>query len=164
MAIGVALVGIGASGTFGALFPVWDLEAAERRLRAAAVATALALVASPWLAHQLKVEPTPLPFERGQWLRLAVLLAVLAVPFVAARLARLTCFLRRPARPGRLYGASFGGGALGVALALVILFLLPPARSLVLPPLLAALATLVLGRSWVALAAGAAAAALFLGP
>jgi hypothetical protein len=164
MAIGVALLGIGASGTFGALFPVRDLEAAERRLRAAAVVTALALVASPWLAHQLKLEPTQLPFERGQWLRLAALVAVLAVPFLAGGLATLTAFLLAPERTGRLYGASFGGGALGVALALVILFVLPPARSLVLPPLLAVLAALVLGRSWVALGAGAAAAALFLGP
>jgi len=163
MAIGVALLGVGASGSFGALFPVRDVEGAERRLRAAAAVTALALVASPWVAHQLKVEPTQLPFDRGQWLRLGVLVAVLAVPFLAGGVATLTAFLLAPERTGRLYGASFGGGALGVALALLMLFVLTPARSLVLPPLLAALAALVLGRSWVAVGAGVAAAVLFLG-
>ena len=117
MAIGVALLGVGASGTFGALFPVRDVEGAERRLRAAAAVTALALVASPWVAHQLKVEPTQLPFDRGQWLRLGVLVAVLAVPFLAGGVATLTAFLLAPERTGRHYGASFGGGALGVALA-----------------------------------------------
>ena len=44
MAIGVALLGLGASGTLGALLPLADVEAAERRLRTAAAATALALV------------------------------------------------------------------------------------------------------------------------
>ncbi len=168
MAIGVALLGLGASGTLGALLPPADAGAAGRRLRVAAIATALALVASPWLSHRVNVEPTQLPFERGQWLRLAVLVAGLALPFLAGGLATLTGFVLAPGRTGRLYGASFAGGALGVALALVVLFVLPPARSLVLPPVLAALGAMALGWRSVAgsLAAvgGLVGAWLFLGP
>ena len=134
----------------------------------AATATALALVASPWFSHRVNVEPTQLPFEGGQWLRLAVLVAVLALPFLAGGLATLTGLLLAPGRTGRLYGASFAGGALGVALALLVLFVLPPAKSLVLPPLLAALGALALGwrsRSGSgAAAAGLLGAGLFLGP
>ncbi|MGZ3445917.1 MAG: hypothetical protein ACXWLG_10680, partial [Myxococcaceae bacterium] len=90
MAIGVALLGLGASGTLGALWPPADAEAAGRRLRAAATVAPLALVAAPWLSHRLNVEPTQLPFESGQWLRLALLVAVLALPFFAGGLATLT--------------------------------------------------------------------------
>ncbi len=168
MAIGVALLGLGASGTLGALRPPADPTAAARRLRVAATATALALVASPWFSHRVNVEPTQLPFERGQWLRLAVLVAVLALPFLAGGLATLTGFVLAPGRTGRLYGASFAGGALGVALALVVLFVLPPARALVLPPLLAAMGALALGwrsaAGGVAALGGVAGAVLFLGP
>ena len=168
MAIGVALLGLGASGTLGALLPPADAGSAGRRLRVAAIATVLALVASPWFSHRVNVEPTQLPFERGQWLRLAVLVAVLALPFLAGGLATLNGFVLAPGRTGRLYGASFAGGALGVALALVVLFVLPPARSLVLPPVLAALGAMALGWRSVAgsLAAvgGLVGAWLFLGP
>lgn len=168
MAIGVALLGLGASGTLGALLPPADGEVAARRLRAAGCATALLLVAAPWGSHRVNVDPTQLPFERGQWLRLAVLVALLSLPFLAGGLATLSGFVLAPERTGRLYGASFGGGALGVALALVVLFVLPPARSLVLPPVLAGLGTLALG--WwslagpIAAAAGIGGAVLFLGP
>ncbi len=168
MAIGVALLGLGASGTLGALRPPADAASAGRRLRTTATATALALVASPWLSHRVNVEPTQLPFERGQWLRLAVLVAVLALPFLAGGLATLTGFVLAPGRTGRLYGASFAGGALGVALALLVLFVLPPARALVLPPVLAAIGALALGwrsrAGWVATAGGFLGAGLFLGP
>jgi hypothetical protein len=168
MAIGVALLGLGASGTLGALWPPAGSGAADRRLRAGATATALALIVAPWMSHRLNVDPTQLPFEGGQWVRLAGLVAVLSVPFFTGGLATLNSLLLAPGRTGRLYGASFVGGALGVALALLILFLLPPARSLVLPPVLAALGVLALG--WrspsgaVAAAAGLLGAGLFLGP
>ena len=168
MAIGVALLGLGASGTLGALFPPSDSGRAVRRLRAAAAATVLALVASPWLSHKVHVEPTQLPFDGGQWLRLAALVAVLAVPFFGGGLSTLTSFLLAPGRTGRLYGASFAGGALGVVLALLVLFIVPPARSLVLPPLLACVGTLALGwrslTAALAVAGGLLGASLFLGP
>ena len=168
MAIGVALLGLGASGTLGALVPPRDSGAAARRLRAAATGTVLALVASPWLSHRVHVEPTQLPFEGGQWLRLAALVAVLAAPFLAGGLSTLTSFLLAPGRTGRLYGASFVGGALGVVLALLVLIVLPPARSLVLPAVLACLGTLALGwrslASVLAVVGGVVGAGLFLGP
>ena len=168
MAIGVALLGLGASGTLGALVPPSDFVAAARRLRGAAAATVLALVAAPWLSHRVQVEPTQLPFEGGQWLRLGALVAVLAVPFFAGGLSTLTSLLLAPRRTGRLYGASFAGGGLGVLLALAALFVLPPARSLVLPPLLACFGTLALGwrslTAALAVAGGLLGASLFLGP
>src|SRR5437870_13149788 len=60
MAIGVALLGAGASGTLGALRPMRDPAAGARRVRASAAATAAALAASPWAAHAVHIEPTPL--------------------------------------------------------------------------------------------------------
>src|SRR5262249_15601863 len=125
MVIGVALLGLGTSGTLGALALPRGSVSASRRLRAAAAATVIALVGSPWLSHRVHLAPTQLPFDGGQWLRLAALVAALAVPFFAGGLATLTSLLLAPRRTGRLYGASFAGGALGVVLALGVLFVLP---------------------------------------
>ena len=167
MAIGVALLGSGVSGTLGALWPPADARAGQRRLQRSAAATALALVASPWAAHAIRIDPTQLAWAVDQWLRLALLVLALAIPFFAGGLALVTAFPLQRQRTGVLYGASFVGGALGVTVALAVLFLLPPARALVLPPLLGALGCLVLGRAAeraVAVGAAVAGIALFLGP
>jgi hypothetical protein len=166
MAIGVALLGFGASGTLGALRPPAAPPAAARRVSVAAAVTAVALVASPWAAHSVHVEPMQLAWAAGQWMRLTALIVILALPFLAGGLATLTAFaLDR--RTGLLYGASFGGGALGVALALATLFVAAPAKALFLPPLLGALATVALGQKATASVGAVAAVAgvgLFLGP
>ena len=167
MAIGVALLGSGASGTLAALAPPADDASGARRLRRAAAATALALVASPWAAHAVHVEPTQLAWTGSQWARLAILVVVLAFPFAAGGLAVLTALVLEPERTGRLYGASFAGGALGVALALAVLFALTPAQALALPPLLAGPAAVALAGRRPASLAGLAALAttgLFLTP
>jgi hypothetical protein len=167
MAIGVALLGAGVSGTLGALFPPADAEAAATRVRRAAATTAATLVASPWVAHAVGVEPTQLAWDGSQWGRLAALVVVLALPFTTGGLATLSAFILEPGRTGRLYGASFTGGALGVALALATLFPLAPWQALVVPPLLGALAALVLGRTGASGLVGAVSlggAALFLTP
>jgi len=157
MAIGVALLGSGVSGTVSALFPP-EGPAAATRLRWAAAGTALALWASPWAAHAVDVEPTQLAWSASQWLRLAALVVVLALPFAAGGLATLTALVLEPSRTGGIYGASFAGGAVGVALALAVLFILPPAQALLLPPVLAGGAAVLLGGRRTALAGLAAVA------
>src|SRR5262249_37782537 len=156
-----------ASGTLGALKPPADTIAAELRVRWAATATPLALVLSPWAARAVQIEPTQLAWAAGQWMRLAVLEVMLALPFFTGGLASLTAFTPARRRTGRLYGASFGGGAFGVVLVLAALFWLTPHRSLVLPPLLGVAGALALGwrgrLAWASVAALIGAAG-FLSP
>lgn len=167
MAIGVALLGAGVSGMLGALLPPADARAAAARVRRAAASAAAALAASPWAAHAMRVEPTQLAWDGAQWARLAALVVALALPFAAGALATLTAFTLEPERTGRLYGASFAGGAVGVALAVVTLFAVAPGQALAVPPLLGSVGALLLGRTRTARMVGGAslaAAALFLTP
>jgi hypothetical protein len=167
MVIGVALLGSGMSGTLAALLPPANSLAAAARVRWAAAITAAALVASPWAIHAVRVEPSQLAWNGAQWPRLAALVVALALPFAAGALATLTAFTLEPERAGRLYGASFAGGALGVALAIATLFALPPGQALAVPPLLGALGALRLRRTGVfgLIALGSlASAALFITP
>ena len=167
MVIGVALLGSGMSGTLAALLPPANSLGAAARVRWAAAITAAALVASPWATHAVRVEPTQLAWDGAQWARLAALVVALALPFATGALATLTAFTVEPERAGRLYGASFAGGALGVALAIATLFALPPGQALAVPPLLGALGALWLchtGALGLMGAGSLAAAVLFITP
>lgn len=166
MAIGVAMLGFGASGTLWAL--AGRPERATRWLAWAAVLAAGSLVASPALAHRIELDPTQLAWDLRAWPRLALLYLLLALPFGAGALAILLTLTAECERPGRIYGASFWGAGLGAALALAILWLAPPARALALPATLASLGALAAARgaagarlaragAWLAVAVGAGA-------
>ncbi|MGH7526194.1 MAG: methyltransferase domain-containing protein, partial [Gemmatimonadales bacterium] len=153
MAIGVAMLGIGAAGTFLALAPPRDAAAGERWLPRAATLTALTLLASPALAHGVALDATRLTWDPGQWSRLAGVYALLALPFALGAVAVLLALSLERARPGRLYGASFIGSGAGAALAVAALWILPPDRALALAAPVAGGAALILVRSPLSLAA-----------
>jgi spermidine synthase len=144
MAIGVAMLGIGASGTAVALARP-GTDTAGRWFPWAASLTALSLVASPLLLHALPVDPTQLAWRPGQWPRLVFTYVVLAVPFGFGALAVLLAIVGASERPGSVYGASFVGSGLGAVGALAILAVADPARALAAPAVLAAVAALVAG-------------------
>ncbi len=161
MAIGVAMLGIGAAGTLLAMAPPRD-DVAARWLPRTAGLTALALVLCPALAQRIPLDPTRLIWDAGQWLGLAVIYLLIALPFASGALAVLLALGLERARPGRLYGAGFLGSATGAALAVAALWIMAPARALAAPAPLAAAAGLLLARSpfgLLALAAGAGALA-----
>jgi spermidine synthase len=141
MAIGVAMAGLGAAGTVLAVrrppperIPAW--------LAWSTGAAALALVAAPALASRLAFDPARLAWDAGEWVRLALLSALLALPFFGAALAILLALTASADRPGAMYGASFAGAACGVTLAIAVLWVAPPERALALPAALTAAAAL----------------------
>ncbi len=147
MAIGVAMLGFGASGTLLALAGKLDQRAAARWFFWSGVAAAVSLIASPTLVHQISLDPTQLAWDLGEWLQLSVVYALLALPFGVGALAILSALTLEPGRPGRIYGASFLGSGLGAALAVVILWFVFPSRALAVPAVLAALGAATASRS-----------------
>ena len=143
MAIGIAMLGFGAAGTLLALVPPLPRSQAERLFVWAAIATALALVASPALTQRVEMDLTQLAWSAEPWRRLALVYLLLAIPFAIGALATLLALIAAPERPGRVYGASFLGAGLGAALALAILWAAFPARALAMPAFVAALGAVV---------------------
>ncbi len=138
MAIGVAMLGFGASGTLLALARP-DRAAAARWFNAAALWAPIALVASAALVHLVPLDPTQLPWDAWQWPRLALVYLLLALPFGVAALAILLALTLEPERVGWIYGASFVGAGVGAALAVGILWIVFPERALATPALVASL-------------------------
>jgi len=129
MAVGMALLGFGASGTL--------LVVLEKRLRGRladwfeglATAFPVALVVGLWLAGRVPFEPTQLLWEPGQWLWLGLTYAVLTAPFLIAAGAIGIALMGAGERVGRIYAWSLIGSGLGSALALLLLVLARPDRA-----------------------------------
>ncbi len=138
MAIGVAMLGFGASGTLLALLGRVQRESADLWLALSTGLTCLALVVSPVLVHQIALDPTQLPWDPQQWVRLAGVYVLLALPFFTGALVILLALTQERGRPGTVYGVSFGGSGLGAALALGVLWFFLPERALAVPAVLAA--------------------------
>jgi hypothetical protein len=136
MAIGVAMLGFGAAGTFLAL-AVPGRERAERWFTWAALLTPVALVASAALVHRVPLDATQLPWDAWAWPRLALIYLLLAAPFAVGASVVLLALTLEPERVGALYGASFLGAGLGAGLALAILWVALPERALAAPALAA---------------------------
>jgi len=145
MAIGVAMLGFGASGTLLALAGGLEPAAARRWFPCVTMVAAAALVLCPAAADRIVVDPTQLAWNAGAWPRLAAVYLVLSLPFAAGALAVLLALSLDTARPGRVYGASFAGSGLGAAAAVGVLWILPPDHALASPALFAAVAA-----AWVA--------------
>ena len=146
MAIGIAMLGFGASGTLLALMPRLTPPSADRWFVWGTLTAALSLIASPILLNRVSLDPTQIIADPTQWLRLALVYIILAVPFGAGALAVLVGLTLDPKRIGTLYGASFVGSGLGSVVALVVLWVFLPARALAVPAVLGAAAAIV--ASW----------------
>jgi hypothetical protein len=154
MAIGVAMLGFGAAGTWLALARPLPPDSQARWFRLAALCTAAALVASPALALCIPLDPTRLAWDAGQWPRLAVVYLVLAVPFTFGALANLLALALEPRRTGVMYGAGFIGSGVGVTAALAVLSYATPERALAFPAVIAAAGALAAHRGKSLRAAG----------
>ena len=158
MVISLALLGYGASGS--ALTPLLDRLRPHAPLAFAGAATlfGLAAVASVAVAQAVPFNALEVIWTPRQWLWLAVLYLLFAVPFFFAAACTglaLACF---PAPVGRIYRFDLLGAGTGALAVVGLLGLLRPDRAL---PLVAAAgplaAALVLARTHRRLAAAASA-------
>lgn len=137
LAVGVAMLGFGASGTVLAVLRARRVIRPDRWLAAAALGTPLVLLAVPAATDLLPIDPTRLALDLGQGARLLILQAMLAVPFALGALGTLAALLATEDRPGLVYGASFLGAGVGALAGVAVLAWLDPERALALPALLA---------------------------
>lgn len=129
MAVGIGLLGFGASGTLLTAFPVLrDMAARVVAATAAIPATAVAYLALqfvPFDAYRIALEP-------AQFAYLGVQVLALVLPFLCAGLAVVGVLAADPEHAGPLYGASLAGSGLGCLLAVGVLRVLPAAHALVI--------------------------------
>jgi len=130
MAIGMALLGFGASGT--------ALVLLEKKLRGAldiwferlCVAFPFTLVLGAALAGRIPFEPTQLLWAPRQWVWLILTYGALTVPFLVAAGALGIALMGAGSRVGRIYAWNLFGSGLGSAIALAILAVSRPDHGL----------------------------------
>lgn len=138
MAIGVAMLGFGAAGTWFAIARPRRPAIQPVRFALAALLATASLIASPAIALRIPLDPTRLAWDSAQWMRLLAVYVALATPFALGALANLIALALEPERTGVIYGAGFLGAAGGVAAGLVVLIWATPERAVALPAVLAA--------------------------
>ncbi|HIC89105.1 MAG TPA: hypothetical protein EYP04_06855 [Anaerolineae bacterium] len=142
MAVSLALLGFGASGTALSLFPGWVHPPLHRRLALLALGFALTTLAGYLITNNLPFDSYSIAWDRRQLLYLAIYFLALAVPFGFGGLAVGLLLAARPADAGRLYAANLAGSALGCLGAMLVLPLVGAAGSVAVSAGLAVLAAL----------------------
>ncbi len=125
LAVSLALLGFGASGSFLTAFPTVG-RARPRRWATLAALQAVAIVAAYGVANTLPFDSFAIAWDRRQIVYLAVYYLALAVPFffgglVVAVLLTAGAHADPPIASHRVYAASLVGSGLGAVVALVSL-------------------------------------------
>ena len=113
LAVSVALLGYGASGTALSLAPRWAAPPAGRRAAALAVLFSLGVVGAYLSLNYLPFDSYRIAWERVQVVYLVAYYLALTAPFFCAGLAAGLLLAAYPERSARLYAANLFGSALG---------------------------------------------------
>lgn len=141
MVISIALLGFGASGTFLSLRGRWRNP--ERAFALFATLFALSLPACFAAAQRIPFDPFLLLWDPRQLLALAAYYLVFFLPFFFAATAIGLLLVEQAREASRVYCFNLLGSGLGSLLLVFFLFLVPPARAILLLYVLAATAALL---------------------
>ncbi|OHC70195.1 MAG: spermidine synthase [Rhodocyclales bacterium GWA2_65_20] len=130
LAISVALLGIGASGTCVTLARSRLLASYPQSFSLAAAAFAVAAPACFAAAERIPFNALEIAWNPAQFLGLATIYMLLFVPFFCAAMALCIAYARFGAHIPQLYGADILGAGLGSLGLLAVLFFLHPADAL----------------------------------
>ena len=142
MAVSIALLGFGASGSFLSLFPSLIKKNLTRLLATLSILQALGIVASYLNINYIPFDSYRIAWDREQILFLAVYYLLLTLPFFFSGLAIGVLLAARPELAGKIYSFNLAGSALGCLAAVVALPLLGGAGTVMLSALLGALAAI----------------------
>ncbi len=142
LAIMLALLGFGASGTALALRPALARADVMPRLVRFSLAFSLSLVASYLAINYLPFDAYRVAFERAQLLYLILYYLALVAPFFVGGLILGIPLVAFPTRAARVYAANLAGSGLGCIAALAALTLFGGPGAVIFAALLAALAAL----------------------
>ena len=172
LAISLALLGFGASGTALAIFPALALRDIRPVVAGAGLIFAVTSTGGLYLTNVLPFDAYTLLWEPSQLGYLALYYLALAVPFFFAGSIVGACLAKHPSRAGVLYGANLVGAGIGCLLSVVFPVIVGAAGSVVVAGVIAvAGAAAMAGRelrrpAWLVpgiLAVAAMAAAVVLG-
>ncbi len=121
LAVSVALLGYGASGTALSLVPRWANPPTAHRTSLLAILFAASVVGAYLTLNFLPFDSYRIAWERIQVLYLVLYYLALTVPFFCAGLVTGLLLAAYPALASRLYAANLLGSALGGLLPLLIL-------------------------------------------
>lgn len=128
MVIGLALLGIGASGTFLA----FARDAVARRFLPTFSGFAgifgVTVVGAPALAQRVPFNALEVIWDPGQFLNLFVIYLLLAAPFFCAATSIGLALIRFSTIPARVYRADLTGAGFGAAAIVALMFALPVER------------------------------------
>ncbi|MGA9350974.1 MAG: hypothetical protein WBW48_19515 [Anaerolineae bacterium] len=142
MAVSIALLGFGASGSFLSLFPNLVKINLTKLLASLSALLALGILASYLNINYIPFDSYRIAWEREQTLFLAIYYLFLALPFFFGGLAIGALLAARPELAGKIYSFNLAGSALGCLAAVVALPLLGGAGTVMLSALLGALAAI----------------------
>ncbi len=113
LAVSVALLGYGASGTALSLVPRWARPPTNRRASILSVLFAIGVVGAYLSLNHLPFDSYRIAWERIQLLYLVLYYLALTVPFFCAGLVTGLLLTAHPDQANRLYAANLLGSALG---------------------------------------------------
>ncbi len=143
MAVSIALLGFGASGSFLSLFPNLAKRNPTRLLANLSLLLTVGILASHLNVNYIPFDSYRIAWEREQILFLAIYYLFLALPFFFSGLAVGVLLAARPEQAGKIYSFNLAGSAVGCVVAVVALPLLGGAGTVMLSALLGALAAVV---------------------
>jgi len=143
LAVSVALLGYGASGTALSLVPRWAEPPATRRVSTLAVLFSASVIGAYLSLNHLPLDSYRIAMERAQLLYLVLYYLALTVPFFCAGLATGLLLAAYPEHTARIYAANLLGSATGALVPVIILPLVGEGAVLVVTAL-GLLAALVL--------------------
>lgn len=113
LAVSVALLGYGASGTALSLMPRWAKPPTARRTTTLAALFALSVVGAYLCLNHLPFDSYRIAWERAQLIYLVLYYLALTTPFFCAGLVTGLLLTAQPERAASLYAANLVGSALG---------------------------------------------------
>ncbi|MBN1658922.1 MAG: hypothetical protein JXA93_10995 [Anaerolineae bacterium] len=121
LAVSVALLGYGASGTALTLFPRWTRPPVARHVSILSTLFAVATILAYLSLNYLPFDSYRIAWERIQILYLVLYYLALTLPFLCAGLVTGLLLSAYPAAAAPIYAANLAGSALGALLPLVLL-------------------------------------------
>ena len=160
MAISIALLGFGASGTWLALWQHWVGSRFTAIFAVSAALFALSAPASFLAAQALPFNALAVVWDPGQFLYLLAMYLLLVVPFFCGATCVGLAFVCYGDEAGRIYAFNLIGSAVGALGVVAVLFVLPPSDALRLIAAMGFIATALVALNrrlvfWPALSAGA---------
>lgn len=143
MIVSIALLGLGASGTFLAIFPSVGLKNPRQSMGWLSLATAFTILGSYLLINNLPFDSFRIAWERQQVAILVIHYVALALPFFFTGMTIGLLLSAYPEVAGSTYATNLIGSALGCGLALVTPIFFGGEGTVLLSSALAAMAAMV---------------------